>query len=135
MHDQAAGLRQWASQRVTQHTLLLLGSEREAVLAQGALERWHRKGQRWVGDPTHWRVQPVDKYQHDVAQSRWGIWVDADLGAFRRAFSNLSALRDSGGPAQVLALHAGLPQAGLLNNLREAAQRYLAMRLLLINET
>ena len=132
MHDQAAGLRQWA--QLNHRTLMLLGTAQEAALAQETLERWHRQGQRWVGDPARWRVQAVDKYHHDVAQSRWGIWVDADLGAFRRAFSNLSALRDSGGPAQVLALHAGLPQAGLLNNLREATQRYLAMRLLLIDE-
>lgn len=130
MHDQAAGLRQWA--QTNRRTLMLLGSEQEAVLAHKALERWHRQGQRWVGDPTRWRVQAVDKHQLEHAQSRWGIWVDSDLDAFRRAFNHLSSLR--AGPTQVLALHAGLPQAGLLNNLREAAQRYLAMRLLLIGE-
>ena len=132
MHDQAAGLRQWA--QTNRRTLMLLGSEQEAVLAHKALERWHRQGQRWVGDPTRWRVQAVDKYQRDHAQSRWGIWVGSDLDAFRRAFNILSVLRDSGGPTQVLALHTGLPREGLLNNLHEAAQRYLAMRLLLINE-
>lgn len=124
-------MRQWA--QLNRRTLMLLGSEQEAVLAHQALERWHRQGQRWVGDPGRWRVQAVDNYQRDVAQSRWGIWVGSDLDAFRRAFSHLSSLRD--GPTQVLALHAGLPQAGLLNNLREAAQRYLAIRLLLVNET
>ncbi|TFY88614.1 hypothetical protein DYL59_14590 [Pseudomonas kairouanensis] len=132
MHDQAAGLRQWA--QTNRRTLMLLGSEQEAVLAHMALERWHRQGQRWVGDPTRWRVQAVDKYHSDLAQSRWGIWLGSDLDAFRRAFNTLSVLRDSGGPTQVLALHAGLPREGLLNNLHEAAQRYLAMRLLLINE-
>ena len=132
MHDQAAGLRQWA--QLNHRTLMLLGTAQEAVLAQETLERWHRQGQRWVGDPARWRVQPVDKYHSDPAQSRWGIWLGSDLDGFRRAFNTLSVLRDSGGPTQVLALHAGLPREGLLNNLHEAAQRYLAMRLLLINE-
>ena len=133
MHDQAAGLRQWA--QLNQRTLLLFGSAPEALLAQQALERWHRQGQRWVGDPARWRVRAVDKYHPDLAQSRWGIWVGSDLGAFERAFNTLSLLHDYGGPGQVLALHSGLPQEGLLSNLREAAQRYLGMRLLLINET
>lgn len=132
MHDQAAGLRQWAL--LNHRTLMLLGSAQEAVLAHQALERWHRQGQRWVGDPARWCVQAVDNYQPDPAQSRWGIWLGSDLDGFRRAFKTLSVLRDRGGPTQVLALHAGLPREGLLNNLHEAAQRYLAMRLLLINE-
>lgn len=132
MHDQAAGLRQWAQRN--QRTLLLFGAAPEAALAQQTLERWHRQGQRWVGDPARWRVQAVDKFQHDLAQSRCGVWIDNDLDAFRRTFKRLSALRDSGGPTQVLALHTGLPQAGLLSNLREAAQRYLGIQLLLITE-
>lgn len=134
MHDQAAGLRQWARQREADRTLILFGAAKEAVQAHQALERWHRQGQRWIGDPARWHVQTVDKTHRNLAQSRWGVWVGSDLGAFRRTFNTLSALRDSGGPTQVLALHAGLPQEGLLNNLRDAAQRYLGMRLLLINE-
>lgn len=76
----------------------------------------------------------MDNYHRDLPE-RWGVWVDSDLGAFRRTFDTLSQLREQNGPRQVLALHSGFSQHGLLNNLREAAQRYLGTRLLLIDET
>lgn len=131
MHDQAAGLRQWAQRN--QRTLILFGTQQNAAAAHQALERWHHQGHRWIGDPTQWRVRVVDNFQHDMTE-RWGTWIDNDLGAFRRTFNALSRLREQGGPTQVLALHAGFSQVGLLNNLREAAQRYLGIRLLLIDE-
>ena len=137
MHDQAAGLRHWASQRplpVVDRTLMLFGAAQAAIQAHNTLERWHRQGHRWVGDPACWRVQAVDNYHRDLPE-RWGVWVDSDLGAFRRTFDTLSQLREQNGPRQVLALHSGFSQHGLLNNLREAAQRYLGTRLLLIDET
>lgn len=113
---------------------MLFGPAHAAALAHKTLERWHHQGQRWVGDPAHWRVQPVDNYQHDLCE-RWAVWVDSDLDAFRRTFNTLSRLREQGGPVKVLAMHAGFAQQGLLNNLREAALRYLGVRLLLIAET
>lgn len=137
MHDQAAGLRHWASQRplpVVDRTLMLFGAAQAAIQAHNTLERWHRQGHRWVGDPARWRVQAVDNYHRDLPE-RWGVWVDSDLGAFRRTFDTLSQLREQNGPRQVLALHSGFSQHDLLNNLREAAQRYLGTRLLLIDET
>ncbi|WP_411391746.1 hypothetical protein [Pseudomonas sp. MPB23] len=114
-------------------TLILFGSAKEAALSHQTLARWHRQGQRWVGDPARWRVQAVDNYQHDLP-ARWAVWVDDDLDAFSRTFNTLSRLREQGGPAQVLAMHIGFSRKGLLDNLREAAQRYLGMRLLLIDE-
>ncbi|WET09768.1 hypothetical protein P3S72_25335 [Pseudomonas sp. D3] len=137
MHDQATGLRHWARQQqapVVDRTLMLFGSAQATVQAHKTLERWHCQGHRWVGDPARWRVQAVDNYHRDLPE-RWSVWVDSDLGAFCRTFSALSLLREQGGPAQVLALHTGFSQQGLLNNLREAAQRYLGMRLLVIDET
>jgi hypothetical protein len=137
MHDQASGLRHWARQQqapVVDRTLMLFGAAQATVQAHKTLERWHCQGLRWVGDPARWRVQAVDNYHRDLPE-RWSVWVDSDLGAFRRTFSALSLLREQGGPAQVLALHTGFSQQGLLNNLREATQRYLGMRLLVIDET
>ncbi len=113
---------------------MLFGSAKEAALAEQTLARWHRQGQRWVGDPARWQVRAVDNYRSDLPE-RWGVWIDSDLDAFRRTFTTLRRLREQGGPVQVLALHAGFAQQGLLNNLREAVQRYLGVRLLLITET
>ena len=49
MHDQAAGLRHWASQRplpVVDRTLMLFGAAQAAIQAHNTLERWHRRGLR-----------------------------------------------------------------------------------------
>lgn len=146
--DQAAGLRRWARQQqahaapppVAERTLVLFGGAAAPGQVRHTLERWHRQGQRWVGDPARWQVLPVDKHHRDLhplmhQQPRWGVWIDSDLDAFARTFQTLRLLAELGGPGQVLALHGGFPPQGLLNNLRAAAQQYLGMRLLLIDES
>ncbi|HEY0287219.1 MAG TPA: hypothetical protein VGC62_09455 [Pseudomonas sp.] len=154
--DQAAGLRRWAEQNkahptATAHevaplsppapdrTLILFGPTQAAGPAHKTLERWHQQGHQWIGHPARWRMLPVDNNHRDLQtltrqQPRWGLWIDSDLDAFRRAFQTLRQLSEQGGPDHVLALHAGFPRQGLLNNLREAAHRYLGVRLLLIDE-
>ncbi|HYQ39053.1 MAG TPA: hypothetical protein VER09_08970, partial [Pseudomonas sp.] len=68
-------------------------------------------------------------------QSRWALWVDDDEEAFRRAWRQLRTLREHGGPARLLVLHDGIAtNAGLLDNLRQAAASYLQVELLLIEE-
>lgn len=151
--DQAAGLRRWAEQNKAQHsaavqevepsapdrTLILFGSAQKAGQAHQTLERWHQQGHQWIGHPNRWRVLPVENSRLDLhaltlQQPRWGVWIDSDLEAFRRAFRNLRQLSEQGGPDHVLALHPGFSRQGLLGNLRDAAQHYLGIRLLLINE-
>lgn len=154
--DQAAGLRRWAEQNKAHHsavvhevaplpppapdrTLILFGPAQAASQAYKTLERWHQQGHQWIGHPARWRVLPVDNNHRDLQaltrqQPRWGLWIDSDLEAFRRAFQTLCQLSEQGGPDHVLALHAGFSRQGLLNNLREAAHRYLGIRLLLIHE-
>lgn len=117
-------------------TLMLFGGAQACAQAHHTLARWHRQGHRWVGDPGRWHIEAVDNYHrapHDLPE-RWAVWIDPDLDAFSRTFNTLSRLREHGGPAHVLAMHTGFSRQGLLNNLREAAQRYLGMRLLLIDE-
>ena len=154
--DQAAGLRRWAEKHkanpnATAHqaaplsspapdrTLILFGPTQAAGPAHETLERWHRQGHQWIGHPARWRLLLVDNKHRNLQaltrqQPRWGLWIDSDLDAFRRAFQTLCQLSEQGGPDHVLALHAGFPRQGLLNNLREAAHRYLGVRLLLIDE-
>jgi len=137
MHDQAAGLRHWASQRplpVVDRTLMLFGAAQAAVQAHNTLERWHRQGHRWVATP---RAGAFRLWITITATcpNAGACGSTATVGAFRRTFDTLSQLREQNGPRQVLALHSGFSQHGLLNNLREAAQRYLGTRLLLIDET
>lgn len=142
--DQAAGLRRWASQQQMQtaeaapasRTLLLYGPRHQVPWARQTLERWHAQGRQWVGDPARWHVLAHDStVPAALAEGRWSVWIDRDAQAFRKAFRALQALRQQGGPASVLALHAGLASpGGLLDNLREAAAGYLGIRLLIIDE-
>ncbi|WP_335944071.1 hypothetical protein [Pseudomonas sp. G166] len=154
--DQAAGLRRWARQnqahlattvpgveRLTpsmpDRTLILFGSAQMTVQVYQTLERWHQLGHPWIGHPNRWHVLPVPNTRQDLRalahrQPRWGLWIDSDLDAFRRTFQTLRQLSEQGGPGQVLALHRGFSRQGLLGNLQHAAQRYLGIRLLLIDE-
>lgn len=151
--DQAAGLRRWAEQNKAHHnaavheadspapdrTLIVFGTAQVTGQVHQTLERWHHQGHQWIGHPSRWRVLLVESGRRDLQalahqQPRWGLWIDSDLEAFRRAFQSLRQLSEQGGPDHVLALHPGFARHGLLSNLRDAAQRYLGIRLLLINE-
>ena len=161
--DQAAGLRRWAEQFAAVQpaaaevevveavpapppvTLLVVGVPGAAAArprrVQGVLARWAANGHRWVGAPTRWKVVPLDPDSPHLdvlasQQSRWALWVDDDEEAFRRAWRQLRTLREHGGPARLLVLHDGIAtNAGLLDNLRQAAASYLQVELLLIEES
>ena len=163
--DQAAGLRRWAEQFAACQppalepeavavaparaepavTLLAVGvpggPDARARRVQAVLARWAANGHRWVGAPMRWKVVPLepDSPHLDVLasqQSRWALWVGDDEEAFRRAWRQLRTLREHGGPARLLVLHDGIAtNAGLLDNLRQAAASYLQVELLLIEET
>lgn len=152
--DQAAGLRRWAQAQTPEpapvevakppakpkQTLMVVGlpDDGESVsLALNALQYWQQHGHAWLS-ASQWRVVAVDlnsPHVHTLAcqQPRWALWVDDDLGSFRRAYYQLRRLRDAGGPTRLLALHAGYDaDAGLLANLRHAAAAYLGIDLLLL---
>lgn len=163
--DQAAGLRRWAEQFAAGQppalepevvavapvraepavTLLAVGvpgaPDARARRVQAVLARWAANGHRWVGSPTRWKVVPLDPDSPHLdvlasQQSRWALWVGDDEEAFRRAWRQLRTLREHGGPARLLVLHDGIAtNAGLLDNLRQAAASYLQVELLLIEET
>lgn len=155
--DQAAGLRRWAEQaggaatsaagaaaRPAPVTLLAVGvpgpAGAQARRVLGVLARWAGNGHRWVGDPARWKVVALEADSPHLAvlagqQSRWALWVDGDADAFRRAWQRLRALHENGGPARLLVLHEGIAgHSGLLDNLRQAAARYLQVELLLLAE-
>lgn len=160
--DQAAGLRRWAEQQglaaapapaaepppaapAERRTLMVVGlssgPERQQLeWVRQALARWYANGHAWLGAPDHWRLvalQADSPHLHTLAcqQPRWGLWVDGDLDSFRRAYLCLRRLRESGGPRRLLVLHPGFPShAGLLDNLRQAAARFLDIELLLLAE-
>ncbi|SEL75601.1 hypothetical protein SAMN04488129_11573 [Halomonas daqiaonensis] len=66
-------------------------------------------------------------------QSRWALWVDSDPNAFRRAFRQLTQLKDREGPTRLLAVHSpDMPRKGLLENLQQAAWSCLGIELLVM---
>ncbi|WP_249679231.1 hypothetical protein [Pseudomonas abieticivorans] len=147
MSDQAAGLRRWAERQAAQgspRVLMLVGEPTLAAqlptLALGTLTRWQATGQQWVGDPARWRVvalgaDTVHLHALTRQQPRWGLWVDTDVNGFRRAYLNLRRLSEAGGPKRLLVLHPGMPShLGLLDNLRQAAAKFLGVQLLLVDE-
>lgn len=114
-----------------------LGDDRSGRAAE-VLEAWARAGSRWVGDPARWRVVVVDAASPHLAplcaqQSRWALWVDADVDAFRRAYRVLLQLTAAGGPRRLLALHPpGWPRRGLLANLEQVAASFLGVELVVL---
>ncbi|XKE45400.1 hypothetical protein LG302_18940 [Halomonas organivorans] len=157
--DQAAGLRAWAQQEgrarplaqdapvaaapaAAPITLMVVGlpspAPRQAERVSALLEHWADQGRRWVGDPRGWKVVPLAVTSPHLGvlveqQKRWALWVDADAEAFRRAMAVLSRLVAGGGPRRLLAVHPpDLPRQGLLENLRQAARRYLGVDLLVM---
>lgn len=154
--DQAAGLRQWAGTqqaRSPRHekdvgaaracqTLVVVGlpgvspSQTQRVLA--LLDHWAAQGRRWVGSSAQWRIAPVEIAHPQLPmlirqQSRWALWVGNDPDAFRRAFRQLSQLKERNGPRRLLAVHSpDIPREGLLDNLQQAAWSCLGIELLVM---
>lgn len=124
------------------HILMAVGApggERDQVEhVRDWLHRWQAQGSTWVGDVDSWAVVPVavDSEQLPTLAARavrWGLWIEDGPSAFRRAFALLTTLAENGGPTRLLALHApGMPRAGLLQNLQQAAQAYLDIELLVL---
>lgn len=102
------------------------------------LGQWSALGRSWAGDPEDWDIHIVMAETADLAQlcdqySRWALWISSDADTFASMFRTLRQLHERGGPRRLLALHEPhLPRQGLLNNLREAADYYLNMELLVL---
>lgn len=102
------------------------------------LEQWSALGRSWAGDPDDWDIRIVMAGAANLAQlrddvNRWALWVNSDADAFAAMYRTLRQLREGGGPSRLLALHEPhLPRQGLLDNLREAADYYLNMQLLVL---
>ncbi|MDQ7733188.1 hypothetical protein QT231_10795 [Halomonas sp. SpR1] len=102
------------------------------------LGQWSALGRNWAGEPDDWDIRIVMAETSDLAQlreqySRWALWISSDADTFAAMFRTLRQLHEHGGPRRLLALHEPhLPRQGLLNNLREAADYYLNMELLVL---
>ena len=102
------------------------------------LGQWSTLGRSWAGDPEGWDIRIAMAETADLAQlrdqySRWALWISSDADTFASMFRTLRQLHERGGPRRLLALHEPhLPRQGLLNNLREAADYYLNMELLVL---
>ena len=123
----------------TATTLMVVGlPAAQLERARKLLDYWQALGRRWVGDPWRWRLVPVSADSAHLPllasqQPRWVLWVEADAEGFRRAWRLLLALAEGGGPSQLLLMHPpGLGRRGLLENLRQAAARYLGVELVVL---
>lgn len=102
------------------------------------LEQWSALGRNWAGEPDEWEVRIVMADASNLAQlrgecNRWALWVNSDADAFAAMYRTLRQVSEGGGPHRLLALHEPhLPRQGLLDNLREAAEYYLKMELLVL---
>ncbi|MBR9902628.1 MAG: hypothetical protein GYB15_01540 [Gammaproteobacteria bacterium] len=102
------------------------------------LGQWSTLGRNWAGEPDDWDIRIVMAETSELAQlsdqySRWALWISSDADAFATMFRTLRQLHEGGGPRRLLALHEPhLPRQGLLDNLREAADYYLNMELLVL---
>lgn len=102
------------------------------------LGQWSTLGRRWAGDPDDWEIRIVMADADNLAQlrnecRRWALWINSDADTFAAMYRTLRQLREHGGPSRLLALHEPhLPRQGLLDNLREAADYYLKMELLVL---
>lgn len=115
------------------------GSSREQIgHVRNWLNQWREQGSGWVGSVDSWAIVPVavDSDQLPTLATRavrWGLWIEDGPSAFRRSFSLLTALAETGGPTRLLALHAPeVPRAGLLQNLQQAARAYLGIELMVL---
>ncbi|MDI5987263.1 hypothetical protein QLQ85_20960 [Halomonas sp. M4R5S39] len=123
-------------------TLMVLGlpdgSPRQARRVGALLDHWAGQGRRWVGDPSAWKVVPIEATSAHLPllasqQSRWALWVEGDAEAFRRAWRVLMRLAERPGPRRLLAMHPpGISRQGLLDNLQQAAMAYLGIELVVL---
>lgn len=157
--DQAQGLRRWAEAqqqprtqatdqpaasappREALHTLLVVGlpdtSSAQTQRVRDVLARWSESGRGWVGHPETWRIIPLATASPHLPllsqqQPRWGLWVDSDPAAFRRAHDVLKALRDNQGPRRLVVLHPLPATRGLVSNLQQMAKAFFGIDLLVV---
>lgn len=112
--------------------------ESDISLVRARLGEWSALGRRWAREPDDWDIKIVMAEASDLAHLRnhymhWALWVDSNADAFAAMYRTLRHLRERGGPNRLLALHEPyLPRQGLLDNLKEAAECYLNMELLVL---
>ena len=110
----------------------------QANKVRARLGQWSALGRSWAGSPDDWDIHIAMAETSDLPQlreqySRWALWISSDADTFAVMFRTLRQLHERGGPRRLLALHEpDLPRQGLLNNLREAADYYLNMELLVL---
>lgn len=110
----------------------------QANKVKARLGQWSVLGRHWAGNPDDWDIHIAMAETSDLPQlreqySRWALWISSDADTFAVMFRTLRQLHERGGPRRLLALHEpDLPRQGLLNNLREAADYYLNMELLVL---
>ncbi|TDB01967.1 hypothetical protein [Halomonas marinisediminis] len=131
-----------ASPPTAQHTLMVVGlgdtSSAQVARVRQVLERWGSAGRHWVADPDAWRIVPVMADSPDLPclaqqQARWGLWVDDDRQAFRRAHDTLKLLQEQPGPRQMIMLHPAPPTQGLVPNVRAVAKAVFDIDLLVVS--
>lgn len=125
-----------------QHTLMVVGlgdtSGVQVARVRQVLERWASAGRHWVADPDAWRIVPIMADSPDLPclaqhQARWGLWVDDDRQAFRRAHETLKLLQGQPVPRQMILLHAAPPTRGLVPNVRAVAKAVFDIDLLVVS--
>lgn len=155
--DQAAGLRRWANEKPDQTmassqsntatapsptTLMVVGmpttSAAQSRRVSEVLHTWHEDGHRWIGNPAAWRIVPLAAESRHLPvlaqqQPRWALWVEEGPDGFRLAYRTLKQVYANHGPKRLLVLHPGFSSPrGLLNNLRDAAESFLGIELLIL---
>lgn len=102
------------------------------------LGQWAALGRAWAKDPADWDIHIVMPDAPELAtlsqtHRRWALWVNSDAEAFGRMYHVVKQLSQHNGPQRLLALHEPhLPRQGLLENLRQAADHYFGIELLLL---
>ncbi|TDR56147.1 hypothetical protein DFP85_10462 [Halomonas ventosae] len=102
------------------------------------LDRWASAGRHWVGDPDAWRIVPVMADSPHLPyltqhQAHWGLWVDDDRQAFRRAHDTLKLLQEQPVPRHMVLLHPAPPTQGLVPNVRAVAKAVFDINLLVVS--
>lgn len=127
--------------QVTQHTLMVVGlrdtTGTQVARVRQVLIRWASAGRHWVGDPDTWKIVPImadSPHLPSLAQqqARWGLWVDDDLQAFRRAHETLKHLEQQG-PRRLILLHPQPPTRGLVPNICAVAKTVFDTDLLMVS--
>ncbi|MBA2778886.1 hypothetical protein H1D44_08240 [Halomonas kenyensis] len=125
-----------------ERTLMVVGlpgtAERHTARVTELLQSWSQEGRRWVGDPQAWRIVALPIHSAHLSlladqQSRWALWIDDDLEAFRRGYRMLKQIAERDGPRRLIAVHSpGLGPKGLLSNLQYVAETHFGIELLVL---